>query len=75
MQCCWALLIRACYQHSTMQLVTGISRNTQSKSYTCMLSLTECVWKFQNDALWDTNLHALLVIKYLKKLKNLRNAT
>ena len=35
-----------------MQYFTGISRNTQSKSY--MLSLTECVWKFQNNALWDT---------------------
>ena len=29
----------------TMQFFTGISRNTQSKSY--MLSLTECVWDFQ----------------------------
>ena len=36
----------------TMQLITGISRNTQSKSY--MLSLTECDWEFRNNALWDT---------------------
>ena len=33
----------------TMQFFAGISRNTQSY----MLSLTECVWNFQNDALWD----------------------
>ena len=25
-----------------------------------MLSLTESVWDFQNDALWDTHQHALL---------------
>ena len=37
----------------TMQFFFGISRNTQSKSY--MLSLTECVWDFQNIALWDTH--------------------
>ena len=37
----------------TMQFSTGISRNTQSKTY--MLSLTECVWDFRNDALWDTH--------------------
>ena len=37
----------------TMQLITGISRNTQSKSYT--LSLTECVWELRNSALWDTH--------------------
>ena len=43
----------------TMQFFTGISRNTQSKSY--MLSLTECVWEFQNNALWDTCLHALFM--------------
>ena len=36
----------------TMQSFTGISRNTQSKSY--MLSLTECVWDFQDNALCDT---------------------
>ena len=30
-----------------------ISRNTQSKSY--MVSLTECVRDFQNNALWDTH--------------------
>ena len=42
-----------------MQFVTGISRNAPSQSY--MLSLTECVWDFQNNSLWDTYLHALLV--------------
>ena len=34
----------------TIQYFTGISRNTQSKLY--MLSLTECVWDFQNNVLW-----------------------
>ena len=34
------------------------SRNTQSKS--CTLSLTECVWEFRNNALWNTHKHALL---------------
>ena len=38
-----------------MQSFTGNSENTQSKSY--MLSLTEYLWEFQNDALLDT--HAL----------------
>ena len=38
---------------STVQFFTGISRNTQSKSY--MISLSECVWEFQNNALWDTH--------------------
>ena len=42
----------------TMQLFIGISRNTQSKSY--MLSLTGCVWDFQNNALWDTHQYAQL---------------
>ena len=37
----------------TMQFFTGISRNTQSKSY--RLSLTECVWEFQNNASWDAH--------------------
>ena len=37
----------------TMQFFTGSSRYTQSKLY--MLSLTEWVWDFQNDALWDTH--------------------
>ena len=44
----------------TMQFFTEISRNTQSKSYN-MLSFTECVWDFQNNALWDTKKHALLL--------------
>ena len=43
----------------TMQFFIGISRNTQSKSqYT--LSMTECVWDFQNDALCDTCLIVLV---------------
>ena len=41
----------------TMQFFTGISRNTQAKSY--LLSLTECVWVFQVNASWDTHLHAI----------------
>ena len=43
-----------------MQFFAGISRNTQSKSYTA--TLTKCVWGFQNNALWDTREHALLGI-------------
>ena len=35
----------------TVQLFTGTSRYTQSKSY--MLSLIECVWEFRNNALWE----------------------
>ena len=35
----------------TMQFFTRISRNTQSK-LKYMLSLTDCVWDFQNNALW-----------------------
>ena len=42
----------------TMQYFNGTSRNTQSKLY--MWSSTECVWDFQNNALWDTDSHALL---------------
>ena len=41
----------------TMQFFSGISRNAQSKLY--MLSLTECVGDFQNNALWDTHLHSI----------------
>ena len=37
----------------TMQLITGIFRNTLSKSY--MLSLNEWVREFWNNALWDTH--------------------
>ena len=51
------------------QLITGISRNTQSRSYmlsidkthlslcvlSMMLSLTDCVFEFQSNALWDTH--------------------
>ena len=56
---------------STMQS----SGNTPSESY--MLSLTECVWDFQNNALWDTHQHALLIVCYgsigKKSLLNLRS--
>ena len=41
-----------------MQFFTGISRITHSKSH--MPSLTESIWKFRNDELWDTHYHALL---------------
>ena len=37
----------------TMKFFTGIFRNALSKPH--MLSLTECVWEFQNNALWDTH--------------------
>ena len=37
----------------TMDFLTESSRNIQS------VILTECVWDFQNDALWDTHQHAL----------------
>ena len=37
----------------TMHLFSGIFRNTKSKSF--MLWLTECVWKFHNNVLWDTH--------------------
>ena len=47
---------RAWEQHSHNAIFTGISRNTQSKSYA--LSLT--VWEFKSSALWDTHEHALL---------------
>ena len=40
-------------EYPTMQFLTGISRNTQSKLY--MLSLTECVRDFQNSALWEAH--------------------
>ena len=42
-----------------MPFFTGVSRITQSKSF--MLSLTECVWDFQNDVLWDSHEHALFM--------------
>ena len=41
-----------------MQSFTGISWNLQSKSYT--LSLTECIWEFQNNALWNTHWYTQL---------------
>ena len=37
----------------TMQFLIGIFRITQSKLY--ILSLIECVWDFQNNALRDTH--------------------
>ena len=43
----------------TIQFFAKISRNTQSKSF--MLSLTGCIWDFQNNALWDTHLHVLFL--------------
>ena len=46
-----------------MQFLTGITRNAQSKSY--MPSLTECVWDFQNNALWDAHCHAQSDIYFL----------
>ena len=42
----------------TKQFCTGLSRKTPSKSY--MLSLTGCLWDFQNNALWDIDWHAIL---------------
>ena len=50
---CLFIIIRHVNNIPTMQYFTGISRNTQSKSY--MLPLTECDWDFQNNALWDTH--------------------
>ena len=52
-----------------MQFSTGISRNTQSNLYMLsfffitLLSLTECVWNFRNNALRDTHYRALLVLR------------
>ena len=52
-----------------MQFFTGILQNTQSNSKSYMLSLTECVWDFQNNAL-DINLHAILLSRLnLTKIK------
>ena len=45
------VIIRHVNDIPTMQFFTGISRINHSKSY--MLSLTECVWDFQNNAFWD----------------------
>ena len=38
-------------------ILTNMSHltRTQSKSYARAIPLTECVWNFQNDALWDTH--------------------
>ena len=48
---------------STTQFFTGISRNTQSKANK-ILTLTKCVWKFPNDALWDTHYCALFILGF-----------
>ena len=45
---------RSCKKIPAMQFFTGIFRHTQSASY--MLSLTDCVLEFQNNALRD-NIH------------------
>ena len=50
---CDKLLIGHVNNIPTMQFFTRISSNTMSKSY--MLSLTESVWDFQNNGLWDTH--------------------
>ena len=54
----------------TIHFFNEIFRNTPSKSYT--LSLTECVWEFQNSAFWDTHYYALLNYTSSKfnKIKN-----
>ena len=56
----WILLHhqnRGCLQRSHNAIFHW---NFQKYSYkSCMLSLTECVWEFQNDALWDTHYHAM----------------
>ena len=52
-----------------MQLLTGISRNTQLKSHMYVLSLAECVWEFPNNALWDTRYHALLPLLSITWIK------
>ena len=38
---------------------TGISEK-YSIRILFMLSMTECVWEFQNNALWDTHQHTLI---------------
>ena len=53
----YLLAYRACYQHSHNAIFTGISRIALSKSY--LLSWTECVLEFWNNALWDTHQYAL----------------
>ena len=55
---CWLTPTGHVNNIPTMQFFTWIARNTLSKSQ--MLSLTKCVWDFQNNALWDT--HPLLYV-------------
>ena len=50
-------------QSSHKKLWTGIPRIIQSKYSVVFFitSLIACAWEFQNDALWDTPLHAQFV--------------
>ena len=48
----WWILVGHVNNIPIMQLWGGIPRNTRSTSY--VLSLTECEWELQNDALWET---------------------
>ena len=50
---------RAFKQHSPDATFTGISKKYPI-SILFMISLTECVWEFQNNALWDTHHLALI---------------
>ena len=62
------------YNVFTMQFLSGISRNTQSRSDMLSLPtsgksrhLAECVWDFQNDVLWDTHQNAPLLFAQATK--------
>ena len=48
---------RGCLQRSHYAIFHWNFQKYLYKS--CMLSLTECVWESQNDALWDTHYHAM----------------
>ena len=50
----WILIVHV-NSIPTRQIFTGISSNTQSKL--CVVSMTERVWDFRNNALWDTHYH------------------
>ena len=46
------------YATSTIGYVNNITTSSfslKSSVETYMQSLTECIWNFQNDALWDTH--------------------
>ena len=45
----------------TMQFFDPWNFQKYSKLHVYMLSLIECVWDDQNDALWDTHQHAQFV--------------